>query len=334
VTQLHTRAAEWFAAHGFVDEAVGHAIAAGSAAKASQFVQVNWIRYVDAGRAATVDGWLQALPQFEADPTALVTAAWMAVIRGDEPKANSLLLALAETDGNLPIPDGTTSVESAVALIQAMSGYGGPAKMTAAAQRAVELETDARSPWFGLANFALGHARYVAGDLDAAMSVLPKAAYNESSFAIAKQFALAIMAITAREQQNFTLSRRFAVESMAVVEAAALRGVPQSSMAFTALGEIQAVEGDLAGAMVTLDEGLALRQRNSGLNPWPTIYHLLAMGRVTAMDGDLARAEQLLDQAAERCLGSPMEWMPCMPGWGRPGRRFAVTISTIRAGSP
>ena len=57
-------------------------------------------------------------------------------------------------------------------------------------QRAAELETDPRSPWFGFANFALGHARYVAGDLDAGMSVLPKAAYNDSSFAIAKQFAL------------------------------------------------------------------------------------------------------------------------------------------------
>ena len=299
VNQLHDRAAEWFSSHGFVDEAVGHAIAAGSTARASQLVQVNWIRYVDAGRAATVDGWLQALPQFEADPAALVTAAWMAVIRGDESKVNSLLVALAETDGTLSLPDGTRSVESAVALIHAMSGYGGPAEMTDAAQRAAELETDARSPWFGLANFALGHARYVAGDLDGGMNVLPKAAYNASSFAIAKQFALAIMAMTAREQQNLTLSRRFAAESMAVVEAAALRGIPQASMAFTALGESQAVDGDLAGAMVTLDEGLALRQRNLGLSPWPTIHHLLAMGRVTAMAGDLSRAEQLLDQAAE-----------------------------------
>ena len=68
VNQLHDRAAEWFSSHGFVDEAVGHAIAAGSTARASQLVQVNWIRYVDAGRAATVDGWLQALPAVRGRP--------------------------------------------------------------------------------------------------------------------------------------------------------------------------------------------------------------------------------------------------------------------------
>ena len=299
MTQLHDRAAEWFAANGFVEEAVGHAIAAGSIARASRLVEANWIRYVDAGRAATVDGWLQALPEFEVEPAALVTAAWMAVIRGDEAMVSRLLLALAETDDTNPLPDGTKSVESAVALIQGMSGYGGPRQMAAAAQRAAELETDPRSPWFGFANFALGHAQYVSGDLEAVMNVLPKAAYNDSSLAITKQLALAIMAMAAREQRDPTLSRRYAMESMALVDAADLRAAPQASMAFSALGESQAIEGDLAGAMATLEEGLNLRQRNPGLSPWPTIYHLLAMGRVTAMTGDLSRAEQLLDQAAE-----------------------------------
>ena len=92
-----------------------------------------------------------------------------------------------------------------MALIQGMGGYGGPRQMAAAAQRAAELETDPRSPWFGFANFVLGHERYVAGDLEAGMNVLPKAAYNDSSFAITKQFALAIMAMIAREQRDHPL---------------------------------------------------------------------------------------------------------------------------------
>ena len=86
VKRLHARAADWFASHGFADEAVAHAVSSGSTARASQLVQANWIRYVDAGRAATVEGWLRALrvPELDADPAALVTAAWMAVVRGDE----------------------------------------------------------------------------------------------------------------------------------------------------------------------------------------------------------------------------------------------------------
>jgi LuxR family transcriptional regulator, maltose regulon positive regulatory protein len=302
VTRLHARAADWFGAHGFVDEAVGHAIAAGSSGRASRLVQANWIRYVDAGRAATVDGWLRALraPELEAEPAALVTAAWMAVVRGDEASLNGLLLALDEIEDEGPLPDGTHSVESAVALINGMGGYGGPLDMARAARRANELETDPRSAWFGFANLISGHERYVAGDLEASMIVLPKAAYNDNSFAMIRQFALAIMSMIARERGEHALSARYATEAMAVVEAASLRAVSQASMTLTAWAECQATDGDLSGAMETLDEVMIMRQRNPGLSPWPTFYHLLAMARVTTTVGDLLRAEQLLDEAAHQ----------------------------------
>ena len=207
VTRLHERAADWFRSHGFVDEAVGHAVAAGSTARASQLVQANWIRYVDAGRAATVDGWLSALrvPELESDPAAMVTAAWMSLVRGDEASLNGLLLALGNVDDDGPLPDGTHSVESAVALIQGMGGYGGPLEMASAAQRAIELETDPRSPWFAFANLVLGHERYVAGDLEAGMNALPKAAYNDNAFAMTRQFALATMSMIARERGEESL---------------------------------------------------------------------------------------------------------------------------------
>ena len=115
-----------------------------------------------------------------------------------------------------------------------------------AAQRASELETDPRSPWFGFANLIRGHERYVAGDLEAGMTALPKAAYNDNSFAMIRQFALAIMSMIARERGEQTLSRRYATEAMAVVEAASLRAVPQASMTLTAWAESQAADGDLS----------------------------------------------------------------------------------------
>ena len=302
VTRLHERAADWFRSHGFVDEAVGHAISAGSIAGASRLVQANWIRYVDAGRAATVEGWLRALrvPELEADPAALVTAAWMAAVRGDESALNGLLGALAQVDDDRPLPDGTRSVASAVALIQGMSAYDGPRQMAASAERALELETDPHSPWFAFATLIRGHERYVAGDLEAGMIWLPKAAYNDSSFAMTKQFALAIMSMIARERGEPTLSRRYANEAMAVVKTASLRAVPQASMTLTAWAESQAGDGDLASAIETLDEVMIVRQRNPGLSPWPTFYYFLAAARVATMAGDVPRAEQLLDEAARQ----------------------------------
>ncbi len=298
--RLHDRAADWFWSHGFVEEAIGHAIAAGSSTRASRLVQASWMRYVSAGRAATVDGWLRALrvPEPEADPAALVTAAWMALVHGDEATLNDLLAVLEDVEDDRPLPDGTRSVESAVAMIQGMGGFGGPRQLAAAAQRCVELETDPHSPWFATASLIRGHERYVAGDLEAAMSVLPRAAYHDRSFAIVRQFALATMSMTARERGESKLSRRYADEAMTVVENASLRAVPQASMTLSAWAECQAADGDLAGARATLEEVMLVRRRNPGLSPWPTFYHLLAMARVTMMSGQMTQAELLLDEAS------------------------------------
>jgi len=54
VALLHRRGAEWFAAHDHIEEAVRHHLAGGSAHDAAVLVQTNWVRYLDAGRIATV----------------------------------------------------------------------------------------------------------------------------------------------------------------------------------------------------------------------------------------------------------------------------------------
>lgn len=304
VRRLHDRAADWFAEHGFADEAIRHAIAAGSSTRASLLVQANWVRYVDAGREATVDHWLQAIQalqaaEAQADPSAVVTAAWMAVVTGDEPTLNHLLHALTRIGDYGPLPDGTTSVESAIALIRAMSGYGGPVDMLWSARRAVELETDGNSPSFAFANFALGHALYISGDLETATSVLPRAAYNSAATAIVKTFAFSVMAMAAREQGDEPRSAAYTAAAMKVVEDTSMQAMSQASPAFTVWGETQAAMGNLTGAMATLEHAFILRGTIPGLSPWPTIHHAIAMGRVATVAGDLPRAEQLLDEAAQ-----------------------------------
>ncbi|MCW2803359.1 MAG: pknK 2 [Propionibacteriaceae bacterium] len=301
VSALHDRAAQWYSAHGYVDEALRHALAAGSTSRASQLVQANWIRYVDAGRTATVQGWLRTLQglEAEADPAALVTAAWMAVLSGDELSLNRFLLLLTSLHDDAPLPDGTRSVESAVAIIRAMAGFGGPVEMLACAERAVELEESGSPVGLAFAHFALGHARYVAGDTSAAISVLTKAAYSSAAPAIIKSFAFAVLSLVEVERRHADRSHDYSAESMKLVESPAMRIMPQASMAFTALGESQAAAGELAEAMVTLGEGLILRRKIPGLSPWPTIHHLLVMGRVAIVANDVPQAELLLDEAEQ-----------------------------------
>ncbi len=297
---LHARAADWLSENGYIDAAVEHALAAGDSGHAASLVQASWLRYFDAGLATTVRRWLLALEASTANhnTATIVTAAWMAALSGQKEEMDRRLDQLSTVSNGVALPDGTRSVESAVALIRGMFGFGGPLDMLASAQRAAELETDGNSPWYAVARVALGHASYVAGDLDAAANVLPKAAYSEAAPALIRILALAMLSLTQAELGRLDRSHKSAADAMKVVEARSLHALPSVALAFTALGQSQAASGDLENAMATLDHGLNLRRKVPGLSPWPTIHHLLVMGRVAIMANDLPLARRLLDEVS------------------------------------
>jgi LuxR family maltose regulon positive regulatory protein len=301
VPELHARAARWFRDHGHIDEAIRHALTGGESAEAALLMQANWLTYVDAGRAATVRGWLDALgpSSITADPASGVVAAWMAALFGDETLLADHLQALSELQDHGPLPDGCRSVESAIAMIQGLFGYGGPVEMLAGAQRAVEIETDGHSPFYAIANLSRGHMGYVAGDLDLAASLLEKAAFNDAAPAMIRALGLSTLSLVEAERGRPHRSGELARTAMDVVDAEGLRGVPQASLAFTALGQAQADEGNIDEAWSTIEEGLILRRRNPSEGPWGVIHHLLASARVALAAGQLSRAEELSTEASE-----------------------------------
>ena len=59
---LHERAHMWHRDHGSTDEAIGHALDSGSFELAHDLIAARWAEYANAGRHATVLGWLDRLP--------------------------------------------------------------------------------------------------------------------------------------------------------------------------------------------------------------------------------------------------------------------------------
>ena len=255
-------------------------------------VQANWMKYVNAGRAATVVGWLRDLgsPSHTDDPAAAVTAAWMAALTGDQAALAAHLGVLHEFRDYGPLPDGTRSVESAIAMIQGLFGFGGPVEMAAGAQRAVELETDGRSPFYAIANLSLGHAAYVAGDLERAGSLLAKATHNDSAQAIIRVLSASIHSLVEAENGHQDRALELADLAMDIVETRGLHAMPQASMAFTARAQAYAAAGDMTEARASVDHGLAVRRRNPTLSPWPTMHHLLVAARIAMDEGQFAKA--------------------------------------------
>jgi LuxR family maltose regulon positive regulatory protein len=300
IAMLHGRAAKWLSENGYVDAAIEHALAAGNNDDAAALVQASWMQYVDSGLGSTVRGWVRALQASGAaeNVNTLVTASWMAALSGEIDEMQQLLKQLSSTSNHGMLPDEAQSVESTVALIQGLFGFDGPVEMLAAARRAAELETDGNTRWYGVANTALGHASYVAGDLSTAVDLLPRGAHSEAAPALIRVLAFSMLALTQAELGQHDRSRKSAEQAMEVVETRSMHALPQIALAFTAFGQSQAASGKLEDAMTTLDHGLALRRKLPGLSPWPTMHHLLVMGRVAVMAGDLPFGRQLLDEAA------------------------------------
>ena len=63
VPELHRRAAGWFEHHGFVEDAIGHALAAEDAEWAAQLIEQNAAAAEMRSEGATLLRWLEALPE-------------------------------------------------------------------------------------------------------------------------------------------------------------------------------------------------------------------------------------------------------------------------------
>ena len=299
---LHARAASGSRSHGHVGEAVQHSLAAGNTEEAAGLVQANWLQYVDAGRDATVLTWLDSLGAraVRAGPAARVTSAWMAALVGDETALADHLAGLDELPDYGPLPDGTRSVESAVAMIQGLFGYCGPLEMMAYGQRAVELETDVRSPYYAIANVILGHATYVLGDSERAILPLRAAARSDHGPGVIRVLGLSLEAFVQAECGDMARSRERAELAMDIVNTRSLRASPQASLAFAALGQAQAAAGKVDDALETLELGLAIRRQTSSQGVWGSIHHLLITARVAAQAGRFPLARELLGELSVR----------------------------------
>ena len=76
---LHRRAAAWHRQAGNLDEAIGHASAAGEFAEAAALIARHWLTYWRRGHRATVARWLDGLPEeaIMANPPVAYVAAWI-----------------------------------------------------------------------------------------------------------------------------------------------------------------------------------------------------------------------------------------------------------------
>jgi LuxR family transcriptional regulator, maltose regulon positive regulatory protein len=301
VPTLHRRAAAWHREAGNVDEAIGHATAAGDFPQAGALIAQHWLTYWLGGRRTTVARWLDAVPEeaITADPPVAFVAAWIRGFRGASKQDTERWLAAAEDPGYAgPPPDGIGSLAFAVAMARATLVFDDVGRSAAAAHRALELAGPQPTPFYWTAQAALGHGLYLSGRPEEARprleELLERVPASEQPYDVVT--ALAVLSLIAADEDDHaaaTLARR----AVAVMDAQGLSFEPLSGIVSLALGRALAHQGELAEAEVQLARALDRFGIDSmGVH---RAFALLVLASVRHGRGDLPGARALVGQARE-----------------------------------
>jgi LuxR family maltose regulon positive regulatory protein len=333
VPVLHRRAAAWFRDAGEVEAAIHHFTAAGEFAQAGALITRNWLSYARRGRIATVQRWLNRLPDefVTATPPVAVLAAWVGGLCNVPLRAIERWLAAAEaSDYQGPLPPGMPSVAFVAAMVRAMNTFDDVGRSLRAGRQAVAAASQRPSESYLMAAAALGRSLYLSGQAAEAQAVLAEVAGaspapDQQPFVVVNTMAL--RSLLAADDGDDERAMALARQAMDVAEAQGVRYDPMTGVAYIALARSTAGRGALAEAEQLLDQALQVLGNDSYKVQYVHALAELAGVRHRRGDGDGARtaAEEarrvvatfadpgmvgsLLDRT-ERALGRPARREP------------------------
>src|SRR5215207_3441524 len=300
VPVLRGRASVWLEGAGIIEGAIRQAIVAADYERVRLLITRHWYAYVSAGQAATVEGWLESLPEgpTEHDAALLLVRAWMCILSGRSDDVERLLTLTESIPYEGPLPDGTASVEAGVAILRAVFGLGGVRNTLEAARRAVALESEQTSQRAALIRFGLGSSLYLSGETSQARKLFEDVVeLTMTGQPLLQMVSLSYLSIVATDEGRQEEAESLARQAGTQVVRFGLQGVPQSSWAPIALGYALAKHGEMGEAQTELERGLSSRMSLLGMSPWPTLIGLLALARVRSERGDRGGAREVLAEA-------------------------------------
>ncbi|MGW3351762.1 LuxR C-terminal-related transcriptional regulator [Nonomuraea rubra] len=303
--RLHRRAGAWLHEHGHVEQAIGHAVAAGDGGRATALLASSWLGYATTGRSATLLALIEAIgaETIGRDAAASVSTAWARTVTGDLPGAIAWLDAAESLGHDGPLPDGTASLKSAAALLRGMFLIDDLPQRLAESRLAAELEDDTASPWYAMARFSHGANLYLSGRHPEAVKVLEQAVRNPASTPLFTINALAVQSLTCTALGRHDQAATLATLGRDLVRRHHLTGSAQASIAFTAHAAVLTGLGRLAEARRDLDHAAGLRARVPGLSRWSAVVNVTELARWCLAAGDHDAARAACDQAGDLLAG-------------------------------
>jgi len=300
VPELHRRAAAWYRDAGDVEAAIHHATAAGEFAQAGALIARNWLPYARRGRIATVQRWLERLPDafITANPPIAVLAAWVGgLCNVPMPELERWLAAAEASDYQGPLPPGMPTVPFVAAMVRAMNTFDDVGRSLRAARQAVAAADQRPSESYLMGAAALGRSLYLSGQVGEAEAVLRDVA----SLALPDQQvfvginAFALLSLLAGEGGDDERAMALAQQAMDLADAQSVRYDPMTGVAYIALARSTARQGGLGEAEHLLDQALQVLGNDSYMVQ--NVHAMVELAGVRHARGDLDGARAVLDEA-------------------------------------
>ena len=307
---LHRRAVVWYEAHGFIIEAVNHALAAKDFEGAARLVEQNSYLVTTRGELVTLLQWIEALPRevSRRHPQILIAGAWALTLAGDFRQVQALLQQMeAQFQSDTPTLGHDELLGNAAAIHAYFSMLAGDyARALELAEQAETLLPESSFQARSILPYTLGSAYRGQGQYEKAAEAFARETQQGEKYQ-----DLLIWTTGATEVVNVARLRgrlREALESgRQALHWLAERGAqPYGSLAKleVALCEALREQNELAEARRRLTDVIGRMQTWD--MPTDRLFAYLALFRIQEAQGDLASARETLHVAQDLNASHPV----------------------------
>jgi LuxR family maltose regulon positive regulatory protein len=305
VAGLHRQASAWYEQHGFADEAITHALQAGTFERAARLIEIVAEDIWERGQDFKLRRWLAALPAdlVLARPQLCIYHAWSLLARGLLDEADRVLRAAElalESEPNHKREDGR------IATTRAFSAFyrGDIPAIAQQARRALDDLPAQDSAWRSAAVHILGDAYDLSGEMDQAYRARLEAV--EASRTTGNSFQIMIvnlkLAIILRHQGHLQRVIEICTQQMQRAAASGLAQTVVTGWLLTIWGEALAELNDLDMALRQAQRGVEITERGGDLAMLGWSY--LCLIRVLFSRGDFTEAEAVMHKLQDAARGN------------------------------
>jgi LuxR family maltose regulon positive regulatory protein len=318
VARLHSRAAEWFEAHGRPETALRHAQAAGETARVARLIELIGRVTYTTGRSETVLGWVEWLEgqdQLDRHPGAAAVGALAAALVGESVRAERWTAGV----------DTSNPLALMVRALRSTSGIDG---MLADVRQARDLMPPG-SPWLPGTYAVEGLGVMWEGDRAKADSLFHRAVtMSEPLLATATATtALAGRSLIALEERDWAGADTYCHQSLRIITDNALEGYATSALTFALGARLARKRNDIVRARDMLALATLLRPHLNMSLAGISVQSNLELARGYLELSDVAAARLVLRDAQ-----ALLEQVPDLGVLGRQCDEMLEALSTMGPG--